>query len=260
MSDYSKSFDDCYSADCYDGLMELAISQGNEAWQHYKDSVKAAFEAMYIAHCMSTVKEQYSLEYPMNEYHYTLYYYDIAGNLIKTVPPEGVKFITSSADLTQIVNHRYDDVTYDDTVYTAHKMETRYWYNTLNLPIKQYTPDGDTTRFWYDAVGRLVVSQSARQRPDTFSYTIYDPLGRITEVGRLSQTTDMEQTISQSPSSLGSWISGGSNRKEVTKTFYDASVFTVPGLEQENLRSRVASTTLMDTYSATITNYDVATH
>lgn len=189
-----------------------------------------------------------------------MYYYDLAGNLVKTIPPEGTKFITSTTDLTQIVNHRYDPVTYDDTVYTAHKLETRYWYNSLNQPRKQYTPDGDTTRFWYDVVGRLAVSQSARQRPDTFSYTLYDALGRITQVGKLAQTTDMTQAISQSPSSLSGWISGATNRGEVTRTFYDAAVFSVPGLTQENLRSRVSSTTYADAYSATLTSYDVATH
>lgn len=30
------------------------------------------------------------MNYNLHEYHYTLYYYDQAGNLIKTVPPEGV--------------------------------------------------------------------------------------------------------------------------------------------------------------------------
>ena len=48
------------------------------------------------------------------------------------------------------------------------------------------------TRWWrkhdsaYDALGRIVTSQNAKQLVNnTFSYTVYDALGRITEAGEL---------------------------------------------------------------------------
>ncbi|MBN8785275.1 MAG: hypothetical protein J0G98_19605 [Terrimonas ferruginea] len=35
--------------------------------------------------------ETFTASYLPKEYHYTLYYYDQAGNLVKTVPPAGVR-------------------------------------------------------------------------------------------------------------------------------------------------------------------------
>ena len=71
-------------------------------------------------------------------------------------------------------------------------MATTYEYNSFNQVKKQFSPDGGTSEFWYDRLGRLVASQNEEQRlgADTyglgtnrFSYTKYDALGRITEVG-----------------------------------------------------------------------------
>lgn len=61
--------------------------------------------------------------------------------------------------------------------------------------------DRFSTRFWYDGLGRLVVSQNSKQFAHQFedpqgrahfSYTKYDPLGRIVEVGQLA--SDREPT------------------------------------------------------------------
>ncbi|WP_431212105.1 hypothetical protein ACQ86N_41165 [Puia sp. P3] len=42
-------------------------------------------------------------------------------------------------------------------------MVTNYRYNTLNQVAAQETPDGGASNFWYDRLGRLAVSQNARQ-------------------------------------------------------------------------------------------------
>ncbi|MBL0200735.1 MAG: hypothetical protein IPP81_11500 [Chitinophagaceae bacterium] len=40
------------------------------------------------------------------------------------------------------------------------------------------------SNFWYDRLGRLVVSRNAKQQAgNNYSYTLYDDLGRIKEVG-----------------------------------------------------------------------------
>jgi len=62
-------------------------------------------------------------------------------------------------------------------------MVTKYEYNTLGQLVKQITPDGGQTEFYYDGKGRLRLSHNARQAGTTFSYTDYDALGRIVEVG-----------------------------------------------------------------------------
>ncbi len=68
-------------------------------------------------------------------------------------------------------------------------MQTRYWYNTLNSPALQITPDGDSVRSWYDRLGRLALSQNAIQKPYLYTYKKYDAIGRIIEVGQLNTGT-----------------------------------------------------------------------
>ena len=54
----------------------------------YVDSVSNAIISEYDAHCLS-VEETMTYDYMDKLYHFMLYYYDQAGNLIKTIPPEG---------------------------------------------------------------------------------------------------------------------------------------------------------------------------
>src|SRR5690554_3613752 len=52
-----------------------------------------------------------------------------------------------------------------------------------------------SNRFYYDRLGRLVVSQNARQAStnstvaEKYSYTLYDELGRVIEVGEKTENT-----------------------------------------------------------------------
>ncbi|UPK72618.1 LamG-like jellyroll fold domain-containing protein [Chitinophaga filiformis] len=66
-----------------------AVTAGHVAYKEYIEEVKRLFRAEYIAYC-SANKPKVSLTSPQQIYHYTLYYYDQAGNLVRTVPPEGV--------------------------------------------------------------------------------------------------------------------------------------------------------------------------
>ena len=65
-------------------------------------------------------------------------------------------------------------------------MNTRYAYNTLGQLDWQETPDGGEANMYYDGLGRIRISQNARQQEDGYySYTKYDGQGRIVEVGQL---------------------------------------------------------------------------
>ncbi|SHN29634.1 RHS repeat-associated core domain-containing protein [Chitinophaga sp. CF418] len=66
-----------------------AVTAGHVAYKEYIEEVKRLFRAEYIAYC-SANKPKLSLTSSQQTYHYTLYYYDQAGNLVRTVPPEGV--------------------------------------------------------------------------------------------------------------------------------------------------------------------------
>ena len=176
--------------------------------------------------CLDAGKlESFTVTHPLVEYHYTLYYYDQAGNLIKTVPPEGVHHIRRDTWMDSVKLAREQG----EVLTPAHTLATTYRYNSLNQVISQHSPDGGLSKFWYDRLGRLVVSQNAQQRIDgNYSYTLYDQLGRITEVGQKKQTTEITQSITRDRASLESWLSytytleGITVKSEqVTATVYD---------------------------------------
>ena len=126
------------------------------------------------------VTETLKLTYQLKEYQYTLYYYDLAGNLVQTVPPQGVKPFTS----TEVNNYLTDGVFGDK--YPLHNMETRYQYNGLNAMIASYTPDGGKSDLYLDKLYRVRFSQNFKQKDineTKASYTKYDELGRVIEAG-----------------------------------------------------------------------------
>jgi RHS repeat-associated protein len=148
--------------------------------QKYIDSSVTDYQIKYVITCASadSVKDTLSLSYPQGYYNYTLYYYDRAGNLVRTVPPAGVNYNDSLGVLvTKRSQHNY------------HSFVTKYKYNSLKQLVQQQTPDGGISYFWYDYKGELRVSQNAKQKAaNKYSYTKYDNLGRITEVGQSSDS------------------------------------------------------------------------
>ncbi|PIA78152.1 hypothetical protein BFR04_07945 [Gaetbulibacter sp. 4G1] len=157
---------------------------------------RAAFIEAYLEEATTKAVETFEMDYDDKEYQYTLYYYDQAGNLIQTVPPEGVDRFTDAQlndvdggtlTLNDKINaHRYTNTDEVSDFLPTHRLKTEYRYNSLNQLVWQSTPDGGETRFAYDALGRIVASQNAKQLVNnTFSYTVYDKLGRIVEAGEL---------------------------------------------------------------------------
>ena len=239
-----------------DDSTNFAVTTAIMRYQAYTDSLNNTFNDKYLAKCLNAYKsESFTVTQPMSEFHYTLYYYDQAGNLVRTVPPEGV-------DMTVFSRSSYFDSVQtarnNGTVYKPkHGLKTDYRYNALNQVIAQTTPDAGLSSFWYDRLGRLVVSQNARQKvagvtenDRQYSYTAYDWLGRINEVGQVNNTTAngaMTDAVSRSGNSLNTWLVNLTNKKEqVTRTFYDLAYpfSNVIPLNAVNLRNRVAYTTL----------------
>lgn len=145
----------------------------------YKEDQLEAFEQAYLNTCANpdSIQDKFWLEYDLGYHHYTLYYNDRAGNLIKTVPPNGVDLL----DVTQAnVLQRQ--------VQNEHTFITDYEYNSLKQLVRQNTPDGNESKFYYNRIGQLRFSQNEKQLVDgTYSYTRYDALGRIIEVGQSTQ-------------------------------------------------------------------------
>ncbi|MEO9023275.1 MAG: RHS repeat-associated core domain-containing protein [Ginsengibacter sp.] len=255
-------------------LDKMAYTFAEEKWQLYTDSVRNVFDTAYYNKCMNAKNlESFTVTYQTSEYHYTLYYYDQAGNLVKTVPPAGVD--DKHGDdifLAQVKTARADALINGASAANVdtpnHKLVTRYRYNTLNQVIAQQTPDAGISNFWYDALGRLVVSQNAKQAAPPsplgegpgvrFSYTIYDQLGRISEVGQKPKANgNMNQNITRDPVRLSNWLNNKLDKEQITRTVYDVSYYAgenpatlEPTLYQRHLRNRVSYTQVFDTEPA----------
>ena len=234
----------------------FAVSVGTELFRAYTDSVRGYFDSAYIAKCLGALKlESFTVTHQVSEYHHTLYYYDQAGNLLKTVPPAGVRANYAAGFLDSVVVARRNG----SLKVPAHELMTQYRHNSLNQVTTQHTPDAGLSAFWYDRLGRLVVSQNAKQKAASgaetgrlYSYTQYDELGRITEVGELGNagTTAMSAVVSKDVAALSTWLSASAaNKGQITTTVYDLAYPGFTGISptpitQWNLRNRVSYTSI----------------
>ncbi|WP_207763328.1 thrombospondin type 3 repeat-containing protein, partial [Flavobacterium johnsoniae] len=208
---------------------------------------KEEFKEKYLKAAFEGITETLTQSSFDKEYQYTLYYYDQAGNLIQTVPPQGVKRLDPNSDAV-IKDVRENSPEKVDTtpvsgvpVAPDHKMQTQYRYNSLNQLVWQKTPDGGVTKFAYDALGRIIASQNANQAlatPALFSYTRYDGLGRIMEAGQLEVKTGTAMHINENGRLVFANddlvpvdavndhfpYNQGSKFDQVTKTLYDIPV------------------------------------
>jgi YD repeat-containing protein len=244
-------------------LPKIAYHFAIEKYELYVDSLRNVFDAAYRKKCMAAKDlESFTITYRNSEYHYTLYYYDQSGQLVKTVPPAGVQKL-SGTDIQIVKTYRANvlngqpEATNQKT--PPHTLATQYRYNTLGQVVAQVTPDAGLSTFFYDRLGRLVVSQNAKQAANNnYSYTLQDELGRIKEVGQLTNTTPITQAISQNganantTASLAWWLNN-KPAEQITRTFYDKSYLDGNAtlcplyLCQTNLRNRVSYTAVYNT-------------
>ena len=128
---------------CEEQAINIANLNAEIAYQKYIDSLAIDFIENMREHCLNPT-ENLVMNFNETEYHYTLYYYDQAGNLVKTIPPEGVEVLkindTSDALYKSIQTDRLNNT---QTVFTSHRLETKYKYNSLNQLTHQRLPDHD---------------------------------------------------------------------------------------------------------------------
>ncbi|MAC95424.1 MAG: hypothetical protein CMC96_07970 [Flavobacteriales bacterium] len=270
---------------CEDLKYSDALAKAQIKYQKYLEEQEGTFRKDYRRFCLNqdTTKaftnQFLNMTYGSSERQFTLYYYDQAGNLVMTVPPDGI-------DTNFLVN--YDGTVSDDIaayrngsgapVLPNHTKRTTYKYNSDNNIIRQVTPNSDTTHFWYDKAGRLVFSQNAKQRSvNAFSYTIYDAQSRVIEVGEvtLNELSDLSwedihaisvlEIMGNEKVDLDSVIQS-KVRNDVVRSFYDSTILDESsyGFEQKNLRSRLSTQAyypvLDDTTTLAYRNWEFATH
>jgi RHS repeat-associated protein len=148
-----------------------------EYYSNYINGTINQIREDWITNCQGNLNENMNISYSQNYYHYTLYYYDAANNLVKIIPPEGVDYIdVNDVDLSRSNRD------------PQHRMETKYEYNSL-YKLTVTTPDEGKTRYLYDVAGRLRFYQTAEQRtrfPNgnfIFNYIHYDDAGRVVGTG-----------------------------------------------------------------------------
>lgn len=219
----------------------FAVSAGQVIYKAIVDSVRNDFDFAYLQEAQTAAEtEQFTVSYKQSEYHYTLYYYDQAGNLVKTVPPAGVKVRRAQTWLDSVAAARRNG----EMLVPGHTMATNYRFNTLNNMIARHTPEMKEARYWYDRGGRQVLMQNARQKVENkFNYIIYDVLGRSKEIGEMTGNAQMTNEISRSPFSLDNWMyTGRESRTSISVINYDFHYSPIESLllNATNLRGRVS--------------------
>lgn len=231
---------------CEDELLAQAEQSAQNAFETWLDN--------YMNELWSgptcEIEEIFTCSFTKREYHYTLYYYDQAANLVQTVPPAGVKPV-DAVYFDEFAN-------WDGTHNPLHDMESRYKFNSLQVAIESETPDGGLTIYKPDLMGRPTESINAQQQkrandasatpgPDWHQYvrissrTDYDGLGRIATVYEQKLVADLGYTPDYFPVP-GEPVVNNVTISQITVTLYDnpISVPLGPGWIPKNTRARVA--------------------
>ncbi len=245
-----EGLDNQVQIDCIQTQIQQATADAQVLYNQVIENLWSNFyEKMKL--CLNA-KENFRMTYTLKEYQYTLYYYDLAGNLAQTVPPQGVK----SFNQAQIDNCLLPNNT---PSFPAHEMETRYLYNGLNALVASYTPDGGYNQLYLDKLYRVRYSQNPQQLADgKASYNKYDELGRVIEAGEfkkpgsdvLSQkTNDATYPLTGIMDYTHTFYESGYIPPSTTTTYpYPSSIaadpalvsaFGVPG--QQNLRNAIGA-------------------
>ena len=214
-----------------------------------------------------------------NEYQYTLSYYDQAGDLVKSVPPKGVRPLSA-----QQVAQLEDINTANDPAPPPHELTSRYQYDSGGQMVRRKSPDSGEARLWYSDAGQLRFVQTSQQAIDRrYAYRKYDARGRLIESGLIAGIPDVPTIVATFASAgvsmsdtaarefLDRWlraytnlasapiVAGAIKTEEVVTTSYDRQSSSCDPMVAENLRGRVAAvvarTTLGDV--ATCYSYDV---
>ncbi len=150
-------------------IIKLALQKQLDSCIYMK---QVKFQAAYMNNCLHNIVDHFVISYALGYYHYTLSYFDRAGNLVKTVPPKGVDF----------------DDTRTRADHPNHTLTTTYTYNSLKQLMYRESPDGGISNFYYDNTGQIRFSQNAKQKAQkAYSYIKYDDLGRAIEAGQSDQ-------------------------------------------------------------------------
>ena len=251
---------------CYTNLLSELYNATMNTYEVALAEAYDQFSTEYLAKCAQAfTSENLTIQGFSNNYQYTLFYYDQAGNLVRTVAPQGINMLSPSqnADVNYARLHANDLPTPAARVIPTHTFETYYTYNSYDQVETTSNPDQyGSTVFFYDFYGRAVASQNPEQAAvKMYSYVLYDGQGRPVESGQICRDVpavfqgppgytinalgDTELKADDLGSAFKTWVYSGA-RSEVTITTYDKPLSTTIAAKfksgtQQNLRLRVAT-------------------
>lgn len=94
---------------CMKEQFKMALNNAGLLHEQYIDSIRREYMELYMSRCLK-IQPRLNMEGDLYEYHYTLFYYDQSGNLVKTIPPAGVRLLTD-AEIKRVQADRPFDVT-----------------------------------------------------------------------------------------------------------------------------------------------------
>lgn len=276
---------------CIEHLYDVAEANAYLLYEEIIDSISMAFLHAYNMKCLQAA-EVLNNTSTFTEHHFTLYYYDQSNNLVQTVPPNGVEGLDAS-ELFSMKTYRSNQSTgiSPNPIPTVNSIKkswsSEYKFNSLNQIREQKIPDQgyydaanssfikEATLFWYDYLGRIVASQSPEQRTKKeYSYTIYDGLGRITEVGAINSNNPPPNSPINTKYNNNLWqIFINNTKSQITTTTYDHDYYNgsfpsgFPVTSVDHLRGRVGAAAVYDTeakktlgQAAYVTHYSYDIH
>lgn len=192
---------DLPGAACIGQITVTAGAYAEYSYKVYLEQEKSNFKNDYKKSLLGGASESLMLEYTDTKKLYTLYYYDQAGNLVRTVPPSGV----AALDDTQETQAETDLKNNGNSVFTDHQLATTYTYNSLNQLVSQDLPDHAKMDLW--EIQPAANNMSAGQQPNDMAYTSSSQgltISNNTSTGasELSVTVDGGQSWSQASLSL----------------------------------------------------------
>ncbi|WP_159453638.1 LamG-like jellyroll fold domain-containing protein [Ohtaekwangia koreensis] len=163
-----------------------------------------SFRDQYYHTCgdPSLINDKLTIAYKEGLYHFTLYYYDRAGNLVRTVPPEGV-VLSAVASEAQVTAAKVNP--------PAHKLVTEYQYNTLGQLIREHSPDANF--------------ESGDENASSYRQPKYTPTRSLTWA-HSNAVTLTGSSVTKNATAATGWNAGAISQESILKDGYVEWQFT----------------------------------
>ncbi len=201
-------------------LREYIDKQVRELIQGHLDRLQRDYRTTCTA--PSSIQDLFRVGYKLQEYHFTLFYHDRAGNLVKTVPPAGVTLSARSR-----------------SQHPAHQLASGYEFNSLHQQVHKRSPDAGDAWTYYDDKGEVRFSKNAKQAVDSnYAYVKYDRLGRVIETGKV--TGNPATLSSANVNNASGFPTTASGTEKVMTVYTSSSGSTLNGRPQRFLQNRIS--------------------